>query len=239
MVLRQLREVGIGEFERYLDSGAPGDIPRHLLTEGELSEVFAVEAVVEPRSFASKLEAAEYLSGVLKEAPAASVDGNVGLWTWLAVFYFDELCPTRASGSRKVLETAKYVLQRDWRLQRRHLLATPYKIFRMYRDTQHQASILLSAPISEFGEMIEQLTARQELITNKGLIDTVHMLYCDAVTGGAKRGATSHGAPGSIRRLIRVLQQLDVTHDLYGLDAEQTLGLLPREFDRWRKRRAT
>jgi hypothetical protein len=32
-----------------------------------------------------------------------------------------------------------------------------------------------------------------------------------------------------------VVQQLDLTYDLYSMTGEQILQLLPGEFDRWRK----
>ena len=37
-----------------------------------------------------------------------------------------------------------------------------------------------------------------------------------------------------MRRLITVIQQLDFNYDLYGMRAEEILGLLPAEFDAWR-----
>jgi hypothetical protein len=33
---------------------------------------------------------------------------------------------------------------------------------------------------------------------------------------------------------VHVLQQLDVTYDVYGMTGQQILDLLPLEFDRWR-----
>lgn len=32
---------------------------------------------------------------------------------------------------------------------------------------------------------------------------------------------------------MHVLQQLDVTYDVYGMTGQQILSLLPREFERW------
>ncbi|MFO7599969.1 MAG: hypothetical protein R6X27_09205 [Candidatus Desulfacyla sp.] len=41
-------------------------------------------------------------------------------------------------------------------------------------------------------------------------------------------------APGTLYRFIDVVQQLDLTYDLYSMTGEQILQLLPNEFDRWR-----
>jgi len=40
-----------------------------------------------------------------------------------------------------------------------------------------------------------------------------------------------------LRRFVDVLQQLDVNYDLYSMSAEAIVGLLPDEFDKWRKKR--
>jgi len=40
--------------------------------------------------------------------------------------------------------------------------------------------------------------------------------------------------PGTLYRFIDVIQQLDLTYDLYSMNGEEILGLLPPEFDRWR-----
>ena len=48
-----------------------------------------------------------------------------------------------------------------------------------------------------------------------------------------KTGATTN-KPGSLRRLDRVMNQLDLTHDVFGTDAETLAQLLPaKEFHRW------
>jgi hypothetical protein len=42
-----------------------------------------------------------------------------------------------------------------------------------------------------------------------------------------------------VRRLVAVIQQFDLTYDLYAMTADQILTLLPPEFDRWRRPAAT
>jgi len=51
-----------------------------------------------------------------------------------------------------------------------------------------------------------------------------------------KRGAAdSKGKrPGSLRRLITVIDQFSLTYDLYGMNDDEILDLLPSEFERWR-----
>jgi hypothetical protein len=58
-------------------------------------------------------------------------------------------------------------------------------------------------------------------------------MYLDASNNQPKRGAGGKG-PGSARRLADVLNQFDVTWDLYSMSYEEVLAMLPGEFDRFR-----
>ena len=44
----------------------------------------------------------------------------------------------------------------------------------------------------------------------------------------------STAPPGSLYRLLDVLDQLSMTYDVYGMAAERILPLLPPEFDRFK-----
>jgi hypothetical protein len=60
-------------------------------------------------------------------------------------------------------------------------------------------------------------------------------MYYDPGKANAKRGAySSKRKPGTLLRFIDVVQQLDLTYDLYGMAGDQVLDLLPQEFDDWR-----
>lgn len=58
-------------------------------------------------------------------------------------------------------------------------------------------------------------------------------LYYDFVRDKPKPGATSRRVPGNLRRLIDVINQFDVTYDVYSMDAAELAALLPSEFRRW------
>ena len=40
-------------------------------------------------------------------------------------------------------------------------------------------------------------------------------------------------APGSLYRFVGVIQQLDVTYDLYSMSGTEIVSLLPAEFHHW------
>jgi hypothetical protein len=230
--LRALNAKGIMEFRRFLQQIREGaeflGSPAVLFVE-DYSPRLERAIDVETRTFASKFEAAAYLGGVLSDVPASSED--VGLWSWLALFYFDQLSPVDGEGRRRPREDYHYIPSDDGWKRDRHLLAGPFKLFTMHRQN---ARLLLHPPVHQHGAFIYNLGFRRELITNRGLIEAIDLLYWDVKRKGPKSGATSDNRPGNLRRLITVVQQLDFNYDLHGMRAHEILQLLPAEFDGWR-----
>ena len=234
MRVRILNDRGIKAFADFLSSpeaAGGGDPPFAMLEDDFLANPFEDDAEVEPRDFSSRFELAQYLCNVLPDAGPA-LDHNRGLWSWLGLFYFEQICPRQADGSRKIGEVQRYILSLDWKKYYRHLLATPYVIYRLHGPFSRS---ILSPLVHKHGDFAEQLASRQEIITNRGLIEAVDRLYyaSDGESGMPKRGATNRNRGGTLRRLVDVIQQFDLTYDLYGMTAGDILGILPREFGRW------
>jgi hypothetical protein len=236
-LVRRLKPAGIAKFEEYLNSlGAPTPPPRpvELLAQENTSDPLDVSIEIEERKFGSRLEAARYLDSRLSDSGLRNIERDSALWAWLTLFYFDELCPADATGCRHPGETARYVPQpQNYQRYYRHLLAGPYRIFRAHRDNPERALALLGGPLDRPGEIVEQFASRQELVTNRPLIQGITTLYWDPGARKPKRGAGGKGT-GSPRRLADVLKQFDLTWDLYAMGADNLLGLLPKEFDRFR-----
>jgi len=231
--LRRLDTKGIDEFRKFLQeirNGAEFHASPAILYADDYSSRLARPVEIESRTFANKFEAAEYLARVLADVPAPGDD--VGLWSWLALFYFDQLSPVDAAGKRRPREDYHYIpsLESGF-LKDRHLLAGPFKLFTMHRDN---ARLLLHPPVHQHGAFVYDLGFRRDLITNRGLIEAIDLLYWDAKRKRPKRGATTATRPGNLRRLIAVVQQLDFNYDLYGMRADEVLRLLPPEFDGWK-----
>jgi hypothetical protein len=83
------------------------------------------------------------------------------------------------------------------------------------------------------GDIVEQLASRQELVTNRAVVGAATKLYYDATRMAARRGAGGKG-PGSPRRLADILNQLDLTWDLYAIADDDLISKLPAEFDRFK-----
>jgi len=68
-----------------------------------------------------------------------------------------------------------------------------------------------------------------------GFQGAARALYFDDTTGRLKPGSDGKGA-GCPRRLAKVRWQFDVTWDLFALTSERFVGMLPREFSRFKPR---
>jgi hypothetical protein len=234
--LRRLNEAGITGFAQYLDvlrRGGAAEPPTDALTIAELSEPLSMQIEVEEQEFTSRLDWARYIDEKLEGKGLKNIERDAGLWTWLTLFYVKQLLPSKKNGRKKVGEEAMWIPQiRNYQRYYRHLLAGPYRIYRAHRASPASALILLGGPFGSHGEVVEQFASRLEIVTNRGLIQSLTTLYWDAQKRKLRKGAAGKDA-GSARRLADVLLQFDVTWDLYALTSECFLGLLPQEFDKF------
>ena len=237
MKLGRLTKVGINRFSEYLDeleTDLTTSLPPDLLSHPTFFEVIDDETIVAPHPFRSRWEAARYLNSLLSTSDISNAENDIGLWTALTAFYFDILCPLKADGTRKLRERAAYIPQPgDYKRYYRHLLLGPYLIYRAHLDKPERAIALLCKPPHLVGELEAQIGAYQELVTNPAVVELVTRLYYDPKTGTTKPGAGSKG-PGSPRRLVTVLNQLDLTWDLYATTPHELMKLVPEEFMRFR-----
>ncbi len=236
MLLRILNEAGIQQMAEFLGSlttDEPQDYPESLLTDEETSEPIDENVDVERIALDTRLAAAVHLFERLAAAKLKNIEHNRGLWAWLALFHFEELCPV-TKGVRKPGERARWIpeTKNDFRYYR-HLLAGPYLIYRAHQAHISKALGLLGGPLSRPGEVVAQIAARAPLITSPAVIETATNLYWDHENKKYKRGAQSKGA-GTPRRLREVLNQFEVTWDLYSMSADELLERLPAEFNRFR-----
>jgi hypothetical protein len=234
--LARLNEAGLGTFAGWLETlKAGGSLlpPTPLLGDPQATEPLGTAVEVEPRTFASRLEAAKYLHDRFAAAGLADVEQDRGLWAWLSLFYFDAVCPPGRGGERNPGASARHIPESgNFQRYYRHLLAGRYRIYRAHRDDPQRALVVLCQPLDKPGDVVEQLASRQELITNRGIMALATRLYVDTATQRVKRGAGGKSG-GSARRLSDVIEQFDLTWDLYAAAGEELAGLMPKEFERF------
>ena len=236
MNVRRLNDQGIERFTAFLDSlsgDAPMPYPSALLTDPDGTVEIQPTIEVEQRAFGSRYAAAEYLYNVFKDSGLTNIERDPGLWAWLSLFYFEQLCPPNARGERKPGEGARWILNTSGRRYYRHLLAGPFLVFRQHADHPERTLALLCGPLHQMSDVYLEIADSPQLITNPAIIAAATFMYYDSEKGRLKRG-TARDKPGGARRMGEVLSQFDCTWDLYSVSAEDVFALLPQEFDRFK-----
>jgi len=237
MLLRALNPNGVARFRLALAKmrdGTANEPPTDLLEDSAHTELLSVDINAEPRAFVSRLELGQYLNELLDPLQVDEIDRNRGLWSWLSLWLFDSVSPRRPDGSRKPGRDYRHIPDFSYRYRHRHLLFGPYELFRRHGP---RSIVLLAGTPSSESNLYHEIAGRQELVANGGVIDATVRLYMDRKSGAPKKGAQGAATiPGGVRRLVRVLQQLDLTFDLHAMSGKQIVDLLPDEFEVWRKR---
>lgn len=242
--VRYLSDEGTQRFAEFVEavrSGDDLDAPRSLLNDAKYSTAapFAARVSREPqgRSFPSAFDFGLHLCNSLANVPKAEISRESRLWNWLSLYYFDSVCP-REDGARTVKENAAYIIGRkfDYRRYYRHLVRSAWVTVAVHGEN---AAVLLTpvaataAPLAVRTDIPAQLLATQAYVESQSIVAAANLLYYNPETGRLKRGSTSKGA-GTPRRLVAILNQLELTYDLYECPPRRLIGLLPSEFDRFR-----
>ncbi len=236
--IRRLTAAGVARFRSYLEalrSGAVMERPDDLLTDPETSEPAGFQKSVEPLTFASALDFAAAADELFREAAFEGLESDVGLWSWMSLYYFDQVCPKDAEGHRKPGRDYRHILEPGFRSGHRHLLGGAYLVYSVYGLGPDLSALFLYTPLSKESRLHHELLARQSLIQNRSVVEAAHHLYFNPKTRRPKRGTLLRKQnPGTFHRFIHVIQQLDVTYDLFSMSGKEILKLLPREFDSWK-----
>ena len=201
--------------------------------ENLIEEKFGVE-FKSKKQFPNRLRLAKYIHEKLSQSEIENHERNKGLWVWLSMLYFDQLCPPNSKGVRKPGERARWIPDlTSWKRYYRHLIVGPYRIFASHKNEPELLVAILANEPSKSGDLYEQIASRQQLITNRNVVETINRLYFDEDKKKLKRGAGGKDKGGA-RRLADTLNQFDLTYDLYSVDTETLVSLLPKEFGRFK-----
>lgn len=240
MKVRRFTAAGLIEFENYLnnlekDGTLP--IPKDLLENPMHSIMADIDVDLDFHEFKTRFQLAEYLYKSFSNIRIPRIEQDVELWAWCTLFYFDILCPPNTKGLRKPRERVRYIPKPDsFQKYYRHYLIGSYLIYRAHKDDPMRAIALLCKPPHIHSEIQEQFAAYIQLITNKVAVELVTKLYYDPKAASVKKGASSKdNAPGTARRLVDVLNQFDLTWDLYATTPVNLLKMLPKEFEKFAK----
>jgi hypothetical protein len=233
--LCEFTTAGIAAFSKWLRSGAPGSVPDDLLHDPLFSSALCETELLVRERFPDRYAFGNRLVKLLGLFDAHKISYKRSLWSWLAAWYFDQLCAVDGSGKRILRKEYVYIPQNE-RYYYRHLVRTPWYVVAQHGEA---AKFLLTsmrtddpAPLSRQSDLLDQLAARQFVIASPTLVGAAQRLYTDRFTGRPTRGGAK--GSGSPRRLALIANQLALTYDIRNMPTENFLKLLPEEFSaRW------
>jgi hypothetical protein len=233
VIVRQFLPAGVRAFQRFLAEyrdTLKTPVPVHLLEDDVLAEAVKPSISVEPQAFATRRDAANYLETVLSPLAEQDVATNAGLWTWLTLFFFDNVCPA-SGGWRYVKNDYHYVFEpKNPRHFYRHLL---FVAWRALRIAPAHNRLFLNGSLASLDKVTTEVMKRLYLTRIPCIFEVLDRLYWDQGRGRARAGITDakNVKPGDLvhRFPIRV-RQLEKTYDLYSVTANQLIELLGHEF---------
>jgi hypothetical protein len=229
--IRSFTEEGNRRFAEYVESlrsDPTQPVPFDLLTDQSITRELPVDLAISNDPVVTKMELAKRLDESLGDFPQSGASNEMmeGMWNWLSLFFFD----STTNEKETIGEIHRHLLNRIWNRRSRHLVESTYNAYKLHGVF---ASVILENQPWKGGEVFNNLAGTQEYWVNKALFRSVHALYWDQERGIPKPGITPAQKPGTIRRLIRLFNQLNRTYDLFALEKKDFFELLPEEFERW------
>lgn len=242
--VRSLNDVGLARFSAWLDNPTTTPVPKVLLEDDSASDIVEGGYRIDPsKQFQTSYELGRYLA---QEVFSGSTDrfallSNDGMWAWLSLAVIDSLVKKgRGTGAGKPLAKPHYIMQSP-RLAYRLIARTAWDLVSLHGAA---AKVALGSSKSPWGEMAEQMTARQEIYAHRSFWPVANALYA-APDGSVKKGATSQRSRearrdpkskaglGGVRRLPFTFKQFERTYNLRRMTGEEIVALLPTEYQRW------
>ena len=239
MKMRRFTPAGIIAVKAFLaDIKALGQLDlvrRDQLLTGPLTEPISALADLDldtARVFDTTFAFCEYFDSLIHDYNPQAYRADVGFWTWLAMAYLPQLV-LDVRGRFRIGEEARLVYSFNYTEMHRHLLASPFYIFELYRSNSKVCKCVMWNRLSVHGELQEQIAARQPIVQNPALMGVVSALYFDFTKNNVKKGSGGSG-PGSPRRFAEAVDQFAMTRDFFSDDdVVEFLKILPEEFDRF------
>ncbi len=229
--VRRLTAAGIERAKEFLaymreNPRAKPEPPRELLFGERFSRPFRENVLVERRSFRTRRDVGEYFAPRFKSIGPFVAD-HAGLWSWLGIYFFADTVQVE-DGIHKlspVDETFVFADSNDRHAYRHYLRGA----WRLYESHGESVAFLLDQDLTSFGDLAERVFGSLRIFNSAGVIQLILRLY----TRGSQQKRGFGRRPGGLRHLIRVLDQLERTYDVYGMTPDALIRVLPDEFQRW------
>ena len=237
MKARRFTEKGLQAFGTYVETARANfkaripvePVPDSLLNGPDFTEVTEYELPDETQSFPDKLSIGRLFTRVIPAERNDEARIDVGLWSWFAAKYFDQI----TVGRKKIKEERAYVASIYFQDFYRHLILGPYYLYFISQDDPERVRVLLYDEPTTMNEVMVQFGSYQTLMQNKELQSLIQKLYYDTEKKRIKRGAGGKEA-GTPRRLMDFFRQIELNYDLRSISESRFWDMLPVEFAKYK-----
>lgn len=241
---RKLTEVGIAQAIEFLDRvrddlNSSLEVPENILFGEATSQAMPNAPTVEHRRFTTRRDAAEYLSELTPALSENHID-NWGFWSWLGLYHFSDIIFDKNRHERFAKSTIgrgttineRIVVDpsssESKRSSSRHYLRLAWLVNWKYGEL---CALTLNEDIMSLPTITQEIVDSLRVFNSVGVVPVVLKLYSE--DNKQKRGFRGN-TPGNIYHFFHVLDQLECTHDIYGMSSEALMSILPPEFDQWK-----
>jgi hypothetical protein len=234
MLLRQFNTDGIERFRKELEKCRRDPLSKidfQFLEDDIFTEIIPGDILLEYIKFETKGDAGKYLHSILDTALVHdNIMWNVGLWSWLSLFFFDSICPPNSLGHRKVKSDYYYIYDTSSRRYYRHLLFIPWRVLDIAPD-HHR--LVTTTPVDTGDSITDEVIKNETLRRIPCIFEVLDRIYWDETRQKVRKRVSGPGVrKGDLRnRFVKIIRQLDKTYDLQRLNAVQLIELLGDEFN--------
>jgi hypothetical protein len=218
--LCMFNQAGLVAFREWLgaQSATPSYSPSEVLENPAYVVTSGYELDLGSGLFLNKGALGEMLSAELSEASDELLSES-GCWTWLTAALWPRLGLNKINAGKEY-----YILDSSYRKRYRHLLWSPYQLYRRHASDITKARLLLSSPIGH-GELAEQLTSRYAIWSSPGALELAARLYIDDESGVQKKIASSKHA-GAVRDYAHWIRRVALNYDVQSIATDDLQTLL-------------
>ena len=205
--------------------------PDELLYDGNYVEMLPRALEIQRRSLLTRRDAADYLITTLAPVERLVAD-HAGFWSWLGIYLFTDIAPRDEDGAVRLSPLDETFVfhqgdQQSYQRRYRHYLWSAWRLYQSHGET---AAFLLDQPLASFGDIADRVFSYSRIFNSVGVVQLILALY----TEDQRQKRNFGRSRGGLRHLIRALDQLERTHDVYGMTTEALLDILPPPFEPWK-----
>ena len=210
---------------------------KNLLEDKNLSEDAGFSSEIEYKKFENSFKFGEYLNTKLKEKSYSSIAYDANLWDWLSLCYFDIIFHPKARGYSE----HRYILSEDWFTRHRHLVRTPWYIINVYGKF---GKLFLAKETYTGTDYLEQFISHRISENYTKFAEIAYKLYYDENKNEPKPGYSKKFVKknkrktlvrGSLGRLVDKLNQYNEVYNIWEMQVQDIIKILPLEFDELKK----